>query len=89
MKILSAPRVLIYRPDFSGHRYRKPHIIAIGYLLFSIVVATYLWVWMARENKRRDRLQGVNGKEEQEEVSLGSEDRQRLGDREVSYRYVV
>jgi len=27
--------VLLYRPAFSAHRFRGPHIIAIGYLTFS------------------------------------------------------
>ncbi|KAH9080415.1 major facilitator superfamily domain-containing protein [Lactarius deliciosus] len=35
--------VLLYRPAYSAHRFRKPHIIAIGYLTFSIVIASGLW----------------------------------------------
>ncbi|KAJ7935667.1 major facilitator superfamily domain-containing protein [Mycena leptocephala] len=79
--------VLIYRPQFSGHGFRKPHIIAIGYLLFAAAVATYLWVWMSRENKRRDLLAA-----DRKKGSLEAEDEvqeQRLGDRSVLYRYVM
>ena len=57
--------VLIYRPAFAGHLYRKPHIIAIGYLLFAIPVAMYLYTWTRRENNRRVRL-GVESKVEVE-----------------------
>ncbi|KAJ7175883.1 major facilitator superfamily domain-containing protein [Mycena filopes] len=76
--------VLIYRPAFSAHRFRKPHIIAIGYLLFAAGVATWLWVSMARENKRRDRLAAGRGKE-----GLDEQEDLRLGDRSDSYRYVL
>jgi len=76
--------VLIYRPNFAGHHYRKPHIIAIGYLVFAIITASYLWVWMRHENKRRDRLV-----DEGHEEAVGQEtrDKLRLGDRDVRYRY--
>jgi len=76
--------VLIYRPNFASHEYRKPHIIAIGYLLFSSVVAAYLWFWLSRENKRKAAAQ--------QSKTLGAsdsiEERQRLGDHHVLYRYV-
>ncbi|KAJ7212094.1 major facilitator superfamily domain-containing protein [Mycena pura] len=75
--------VLIYRPEFSGDGFRKPHIIAIGYLVFGATVATYLWVWMSRENKRREQLAASRDKE------YIDEDEQRLGDRSILYRYVV
>ena len=80
--------VLIYRSAFAGHRYRKPHIIAIGYLLFSITVATYLWTWMRRENNRRDRL-GAEGKvvAKRAEANESISSEQLLGDRDPSYRY--
>ncbi|KAF8158161.1 major facilitator superfamily domain-containing protein [Crassisporium funariophilum] len=76
--------VLIYRPNLAAHRFRTPHIIAIGYLLFSVIVALYLSIWMNRENKRRDSI--VGGK--QIEAST-PEERQILGDRDVHYRYVT
>lgn len=78
--------VLIYRPEFAGHRYRKPHIIAIGYLLFAIVMASYLWAWMARENRRRDRLEEDTNLKE---VNEADDEKQRLylGDRDRRYRY--
>lgn len=80
--------VLIYRPAFAGHRYRKPHIIAIGYLVFAIVVATYLWTWMRRENNRRDQL-GDEGKVQPKlaEANESVLSTNRLGDRDPSYRY--
>ncbi|KAF8645162.1 hypothetical protein AX16_007990 [Volvariella volvacea WC 439] len=80
--------VLIYRPEFSGHRYRKPHIIAIGYILFSAVVATYLWWWMSRENGRRDQLQALS-EGDNPRIDDSLEEQQRLGDRRVDYRYVI
>jgi len=78
--------VLIYRPDLSGHRFRKPHIISIGYLLFSVLVTIYLSTWMNRENKRRDRLLSEG---EKIQPSSTPEERQRLGDRDLHYRYVT
>ncbi|KAH8113521.1 MFS general substrate transporter [Phellopilus nigrolimitatus] len=83
--------VLIYRPSFSGHRFRKPHIIAIGYVCFAIVVAAYLWWAMARENQRRDRLVGHGGgKEEGGDTTEDSEEeRIRQGDRHIRYRYQI
>ncbi|KJA21187.1 hypothetical protein HYPSUDRAFT_42307 [Hypholoma sublateritium FD-334 SS-4] len=78
--------VLIYRPNFNGHRFRKPHIIAIGYLLFAILVTLYLSIWMNRENKRRDAVLA----ESKEEIEpLSSEERQKQGDRSLHYRYVI
>ncbi|KAJ7863090.1 major facilitator superfamily domain-containing protein [Mycena olivaceomarginata] len=85
--------VLIYRPAFSGHRFRKPHIISIGYLLFAVAVATYLWVYMSRENKRRDLLAVERSEKSGEKQSLDTDEeeveQQRLGDRSVLYRYVI
>ncbi|KAG1742389.1 major facilitator superfamily domain-containing protein [Suillus paluster] len=75
---------LIYRPTLSGHLYRKPNLIAIGYLLFAIAMTTYLWVMMSWENRRRDRLLSKGEAKEETE-----EDRIRLGDRSVRYRYRI
>ncbi|KAF7299548.1 hypothetical protein HMN09_00960000 [Mycena chlorophos] len=72
--------VLVYRPSLAGHRYRKPHLVAIGYLLFAVVVTSYLWFQMSHENKRRDALED---EEEREEDSV------RLGDRSINYRYAI
>ncbi|KAF5385636.1 hypothetical protein D9757_005518 [Collybiopsis confluens] len=80
--------VLIYRPNFAGHQYRKPHIIAIGYLFFSIVVASYLWFGLSRENKRKEELLLKSPKAQQEASEDSVEERRRLGDRHVLYRYV-
>ena len=70
--------VLLYRPAFSVHRFRGPHIIAIGYLTFSIVVASALWYSMASENRRRARII-ADGKSEE----VDRETKVLLGDREV------
>ncbi|KAJ4482056.1 major facilitator superfamily domain-containing protein [Lentinula aciculospora] len=75
--------VLIYRPNFVGHEYRKPHIIAIGYLLFSIAVASYLQFWLAHENKKKDALASSKSIE-----TWAKSNRQRLGDHHIRYRYV-
>lgn len=77
--------VLIYRPNFAGHEYRKPHIVAIGYLLFSAAVAAYLWFRLAHENKKKIQVQESKGWEISEHTV---EERQRLGDHHVLYRYV-
>ncbi|KAJ6613320.1 MFS general substrate transporter [Mycena sp. CBHHK59/15] len=82
--------VLIYRPNFSAHRFRKPHIISIGYLLFGAAVAGYLWVWMSRENERRDLLAAGHNKEvELKAREDESKQQRRLGDRSMLYRYVT
>ncbi|KAG2155835.1 major facilitator superfamily domain-containing protein [Suillus bovinus] len=73
---------LIYRPTLSSRLYRTPNLIAIGYLLFAIVMVTYLWVMMSMENRRRDRLLPKDEDETEEE-------RIRLGDRSVRYRYRI
>lgn len=75
---------LIYRPTLSSHLYRTPNLIAIGYLLFAIMMTTYLCVVMSVENRRRDGLLSKGeAKEETEEESI------RLGDRSVRYRYRI
>lgn len=74
---------LIYRPSLSAHLYRKPNLIAIGYLLFAIFATCYLWIMMAWENRRRQMLlaEGTVGCCETEE------DKVRLGDRSIHYTY--
>ncbi|KAI9443317.1 major facilitator superfamily domain-containing protein [Lactarius indigo] len=76
--------VLLYRPAYSAHRFRKPHIIAIGYLTFSIVIASGLWLRMARENRRREEMIAA-GKDEE----VDYETKVLLGDRDVHWRYTV
>ncbi|KAG1785963.1 MFS general substrate transporter [Suillus plorans] len=75
---------LIYRPTLASHLYRTPNLIAIGYLLFAIVMTAYLWVMMSMENKRRDRLLSKGESKDETE-----EERIRLGDRSVRYRYRI
>ncbi|KDQ25770.1 hypothetical protein PLEOSDRAFT_1046330 [Pleurotus ostreatus PC15] len=77
--------VLIYRPNFSGHHFRKPHIISIGYLVFAAAVAAYLWIWMARENARRDEVL----RKLADEKEVKQERNRRAGDRDIYYRYHV
>ncbi|KAH7337182.1 major facilitator superfamily domain-containing protein [Rhizoctonia solani] len=76
--------VLIYRPEWAANRFRKPHIISIGYLVFSLVVTTWLWVWMARENRRRDRLMAGGEKELAREPDDEEVDQ---GDQYIGWRY--
>ncbi|KAI0304323.1 major facilitator superfamily domain-containing protein [Multifurca ochricompacta] len=75
--------VLLYRPAFSAHRFRKPHIIAIGYLTFAIIVASALWHSMASENRRRTEIIAAGKDEVERETKV------LLGDREVHWRYRV
>ncbi|EIM85805.1 MFS general substrate transporter, partial [Stereum hirsutum FP-91666 SS1] len=76
--------VLLYRPSFSGHQFRKPHIISIGYLVFAIVIASVLWAWMSRENRRREReISDGEGWDE----STSPEKAVELGDRHILWRY--
>lgn len=77
--------VLIYRPEWSGNKFRKPHIISIGYLAFALGVTVWLWAWMARENRRRDKLEAEREKESVEELS--AEEKVDQGDRYVGWRY--
>lgn len=78
--------VLIYRPSLNANRFRTPHLISIGYLIFAILVTLYLGIWMSRENKRRDEVL-ANAKTE---IPLSTpEERQEQGDREIRYRYVI
>ncbi|KAF8903161.1 major facilitator superfamily domain-containing protein [Gymnopilus junonius] len=78
--------VLVYRPNLAGNHYRKPHAIAIGYLVFAVIITLYLFSWMTLENRRRERLEETNdGKEAYE----SAEEKQRLGDRHPNYRYVI
>ncbi|KAH7913398.1 major facilitator superfamily domain-containing protein [Hygrophoropsis aurantiaca] len=73
---------LVYRPTLSSNLYRRPNIISIGYLLFAILMTSYLWISMSRENRKRGHLlaEGVDNKE-------SDEDRVRLGDRSIHYKY--
>jgi hypothetical protein len=77
---------------FTGRTFRRttsgpPHIIAIGYLVFSIVIALYLSIWLNRENKRRATLLD-KGKEDPPSFER-DEERHRLGDQDVHYRYGI
>ncbi|KZV98850.1 MFS general substrate transporter [Exidia glandulosa HHB12029] len=86
--------VLVYRPSLSANRFRKPHLISIGYLIFGALVAAYLWTWMARENKRRAVVRQNLAKTQPEDVEKQAveadrEERLLQGDRHVSYVYQV
>lgn len=75
--------VLIYRQSLSSNLYRIPNIIAIAYLLLSILMTVYLWVMMSGENKRRQDML-ADGKVDCCETE---EQRIRLGDRSVHFVY--
>ncbi|KAJ3530566.1 hypothetical protein NMY22_g8524 [Coprinellus aureogranulatus] len=78
--------VLIYRPSLNANHFRTPHIIAIGYLVFAIIVTLYLMTWMDRENKRRDAVLASS----KVQIPLSTPlERQEQGDREIRYRYVI
>ncbi|CAE6494197.1 unnamed protein product [Rhizoctonia solani] len=77
--------VLIYRPEWSANRFRKPHIISIGYLAFAIIVTAWLWFWMTRENQRRERL--MVGDEKGSVQEMGAEERIDRGDLHIGWRY--
>lgn len=88
--------MLIYRPEWKANRFRKPHIIAIGYLVFGATVAAYLWYAMSKENARRDALTRGNLSEGSrvEGTSLETFEekeaaRLREGDKHVDWRYQV
>jgi hypothetical protein len=76
--------VLIYRPAFSAHHFRKPHTVAIGYLTFAITMASALWYFMASENRRRAKIIAA-GKDEE----VDRETKVLLGDREIHWKYHV
>lgn len=81
---------MIYRPSFSAHHYRKPHIITVVYLVGAATVAGLLWFFLNRANKRRDALEIKDSdlkikKDHYDEAGL--EDRLRLGDRHPDWRY--
>ncbi|KAI5477758.1 MFS general substrate transporter [Pseudohyphozyma bogoriensis] len=76
--------VLVYRPSLVANFYRTPHIVAIAYTVFGMLVAAYLWIWMSKENKRREATR-AEGKEEG--VSLALDSAQLKGDRHPDYRY--
>ncbi|KAG6906618.1 hypothetical protein DXG01_012936 [Tephrocybe rancida] len=82
--------VLVYRPKLSANHFRTPHAIAIGYLVFAIIVATTLATWMKKENKRRDQ---VLSQEKEAEFYTPKQRKVKelgynLGDRDLHYRYV-
>ncbi|KAG6830978.1 hypothetical protein H0H87_006629 [Tephrocybe sp. NHM501043] len=82
--------VLIYRPNLSQNHFRTPHAIAIGYLVFAIIIATILGVWMKKENKRRDEIV-VDEKEDEfytPDQRKVKDQGYNLGDRDLHYRYV-
>jgi hypothetical protein len=76
--------VLIYRPAFSAHHFRKPHTIAIGYLTFAIAMVSTLWYFMSSENRRRANIIAA-GKDEKVDRKTNV----LLGDREVHWKYHV
>lgn len=47
----------LYRSE-DGPRYVLGHSFALGYLLANSIVVGILWLVLARENKRRDRVEG-------------------------------
>ncbi|KZP01379.1 MFS general substrate transporter [Calocera viscosa TUFC12733] len=81
--------VLVYRPELAGNLYRTPHGIAMAYLVFGSLVAGWLWFWLNKENKRRERVLSERGEKglEKEEGVNDVEERRRLGDRDLRWKY--
>jgi len=79
--------VLVYRPSLANNNYRVPHIIAIAYLVFGIMVTAWLWYWLSSENARREAI--VSSSRDKDETSSNDDEAQRrvLGDRHVKWRY--
>ena len=75
--------VLIYRPKFSAHVFRKPNIISLCYMLGGAAIATILLVTLSRANRRRDALQAESAVNEKGNIRSVEErdERLRLGDR--------
>ncbi|EPQ52842.1 MFS transporter [Gloeophyllum trabeum ATCC 11539] len=88
-------------PSEDAPRYTRGYALALAFVCLSIVASTAYCVGITLENKRRDKLQGVTGIDT-ERVSIGSEkasekleeekererERGRMGDLDVSYRYL-
>lgn len=81
--------VLIYRPDFAKNHYRKPHIIAIGYLLFAAASTAYLWYFLDQENKRRADLPHQRKLDVSGLIEDTEEERLRLGDHHITHKYIM
>lgn len=82
--------VLIYRPSLSSNFFRTPHIIAIGYTIFGMLMAAYLWIFMSRENTRRARVLGEQaGKGGEAQREVVGEGGRREGDKFVGYVYQI
>ena len=75
--------VLIYRPAFSAHHFRKPHTVAICYLTFATAMASTLWYFLASENHRRAKIIAAG------KVEVDRKTKVSLGDREVHWKYHV
>lgn len=84
---------LIYRPtpaSFPANHYRKPHIITMGYIVGAMIVAAFLWFFLAKANARRDALQAKASEAglEKPGASVATEQERLVqGDRHVSFRY--
>lgn len=77
--------VLIYRPSLSAHFFRIPHIIAIGYVIFGILIASGLSIYMNRSN----RLRATTATSAAKTTGSESQEACNLGDRNASYYYQI
>ncbi|SCZ94421.1 BZ3500_MvSof-1268-A1-R1_Chr12-2g03888 [Microbotryum saponariae] len=75
--------VLVYRPSLNQHFFRTPHIIAIGYTLFGMLSAAWLWYWMRKQNLQRASIIQDN-KQDGTAVPTTQDTR---GDRAIDYVY--
>lgn len=66
----------------------------MGYVTFAIAVTGVLWYWMDKENRRRDEILRetdgeVKGGNAPYSGIVAEEERIRLGDRDVHWRYTT
>lgn len=82
--------VQLYRRPLGGLRnphYHISHGLSIVWLGFGIGAASALWFLLSRENQRRDALQVSRENDKSQEET--DEERKRLGDRRLDWRYHV
>lgn len=79
--------MLIYRPSLNANFFRVPHIIALSFTFGGILIATFLWLKMAKDNRDRAAKRAETGQHDLHETVLSGE--RRVGDKHVSYTYQI
>ncbi|SCV73126.1 BQ2448_7051 [Microbotryum intermedium] len=75
--------VLVYRPSLNQHFFRTPHIVAIGYTLFGMLSAAWLWNWMRQQNLQRASII----REQKQDGTAVPASKDNRGDRAIDYVY--